>query len=122
MKMDFDTYQAQALVSKREDHFTVADRLNSKRSIDLLHGAMVASKESGELLAAVYDHVYYGKPLNVKNIIEEVGDVLWGLAILLKAIGVTFASAAWANVTKLRGRYPEGKFTERHARERRDKI
>lgn len=81
----------------------------------LLHGAIGACTETGELLDAVKKHVYYGKPLDTTNIEEEVGDVLWYLAEVVAALKeekpeLTFQSIIERNVAKLHQRYNGGAF------------
>jgi NTP pyrophosphatase (non-canonical NTP hydrolase) len=38
---------------------------------------------------------------------EEVGDVLWYLALVCRAAGISLEEAAQANIKKLQVRYPE---------------
>jgi len=45
---------------------------------------------------------------------EEVGDILWYCAIILKYTGHTFGDAMERNIAKLEKRYPD-KFTEEDA-------
>lgn len=83
----------------------------------LIHGALGVSTEAGELLDALKKHVYYDKPLDTVNVIEEAGDILWYLAIILAAAGSNFDEAMTRNIEKLRNRYPDG-FTKQGALER----
>ena len=82
-------------------------------NMDLLHSAMGVCTESGELLDAVKKHVFYGKPLDTVNLVEEVGDILWYLSLLENAIDWPnlLDVAMEKNVAKLRKRYGD-KFTE----------
>lgn len=82
-------------------------RNSANRDMALLHGAMGVSTESGELLDALKKHIFYGKDLDVPNIKEEVGDVLWYLTIVSRSCGFTLSDAMEANVRKLKVRYPE---------------
>ena len=54
---------------------------------NLKHAAILMISEAGEIADAVKAHVIYGKPLDYVNIVEEVGDVLWGLNLYLTAKG-----------------------------------
>lgn len=85
--------------------------------VRLLHGAMGVSTESGELLDALKKHIYYGKPLDVVNLKEEVGDCLYYLAMICDTLGITIEDAMRLNVAKLAKRYPEG-FTQQDATNR----
>ena len=74
---------------------------------DLLHGAIGVATESGELLDAIKKHIFYGKPLDLVNLREEIGDVMWYLAILCRATGTNMSDVASVNIEKLRLRYPD---------------
>lgn len=87
----------------------------------LVHAAVGVSGEAGELLDAVKKHWIYGKPLDVANLIEEVGDALFYLQALATEAGFTLDEAMIQNVVKLSKRYPEG-YTDQAAQERADKV
>jgi len=80
----------------------------------LLHAAIGACTEVGELQDAIKKHLMYGKTLDRVNIIEEVGDVLWYLALALTSVDATMEDAMERNIAKLRKRYAD-KFTEEQA-------
>jgi NTP pyrophosphatase (non-canonical NTP hydrolase) len=77
----------------------------------LLHGAIGLATESGEILDALKKHIYYGKPLDKVNLMEEAGDCIWYIALLLRELGYSFEEVAEINIKKLRARYGE-KFSE----------
>lgn len=83
----------------------------------MLHGAIGAVTESGELIDALKKTIYYGKPLDKVNIVEEVGDIMWYLALILRELDMTFEDAAQININKLRSRFGE-KFSEFDAQNR----
>lgn len=87
------------------------------RSVRGLHAAMGVATEAGELVDAFKKHIFYGKPLDKVNVVEEVGDLFWYLAILADDLGFTFEECMQANLKKLRLRYPE-KYDDRLALER----
>lgn len=78
--------------------------------IDILHSIIGKATESGEQLEALFDAAVYGKPFDIPNAIEEVGDGQWYDAILANALDFTFEDAQRINIAKLRQRYPD-KFT-----------
>lgn len=82
--------------------------------INLIHGAIGLSTESGELLDAVKKHMFYGKKVDPVNIKEEIGDVLYYLGLIANHFDVSFEEAMETNVRKLKKRFPEG-FTEEKA-------
>lgn len=84
---------------------------------DLIHGIFGATSEVGELADAAKRFLYYGKPLDLRNLKEEIGDVLWYLVLIARAAECTLQDCAEANIRKLSVRYPD-KFTEVRAGER----
>lgn len=91
------------------------------RNVDLLHALLGLAGEVGELIDPVKKAMFYGKPLDVENITEETGDLLWYIAgPLCRALGADLGQIAAANVAKLRERYPDN-YTDAAAIERADK-
>jgi NTP pyrophosphatase (non-canonical NTP hydrolase) len=102
--MDFNEYLIQSertLVQKGKD-------------LNLLHGAIGISTEAGEILDAFKRHIYYGKELDVVNIKEEIGDIMWYVAILCRELNLNMEDILQTNIDKLKARYPD-KFSETHA-------
>lgn len=58
--------------------------------------------------------MFYGKELDIINLVEETGDILWYLSILLDCVNSSFEEAMRKNIDKLRVRYPN-KFTNSEA-------
>lgn len=97
------------------DYTPVIGRVVNPKTLALIHGAMGLATESGEFLDSVKKHIFYGAPLDIVNLKEEMGDLLWYLAILANMMGeANFTNILQANIEKLRARYPE-KFTEEKA-------
>ena len=84
---------------------------------DLLHGAIGLATEAGEMLDAIKRALFYGAELDRTNLIEELGDLEWYMAVIRDALGVDQDEVQRINIEKLRARYPE-KFTQEHALER----
>lgn len=95
-------------------------RKKSSSSNELQHGIIGLVTEIGEIADTYKKHVFYDQPLDKENIIEEIGDVLWYLALVARAINSNLDDIAESNVLKLKKRYPNG-FTELAALERLDK-
>ena len=85
-----------------------------------LHMAVGISGEAGELLDAVKKATIYRKPLDIPNIVEECGDLLFYIAGMLDSIGVDIESAISANVSKLSIRYGKS-YSDAAAIQRADK-
>ncbi len=78
------------------------------------HASRGMVTEAGEIIDALKKHSCYGKPLDLTNLKEEVGDVLWYASVMLDALGLTFEDAMEATARKLKKRYPNG-FTQEAA-------
>lgn len=85
-----------------------------------LHMAIGISGEAGELLDAVKKATIYRKPLDIANIVEECGDLLFYIAGMLDSIGVDIESAMAANTSKLSIRYGKS-YSDAAAIQRADK-
>lgn len=63
--------------------------------------------------------IMFGKPLDEAKLKEELGDVMYYMAVLARAIGCDFEEIMAGNMAKLKARFPNG-FTEADAITRRD--
>lgn len=87
----------------------------------LLHMAVGAVGETGELADAIATHVYEGGELDVANVVEEVGDTIFYLVGLLNAVGFTLHDAMMQNKVKLLGKRYKNGYSDAAAQERADK-
>lgn len=81
------------------------------REYRLLHAAMGISTESAEILEALTTDKYI---VDIVNLIEEGGDVMWYLSIMFDELGTDYTQAGDTVIDKLRARFPD-KFTSEHA-------
>lgn len=86
-----------------------------------LHMAVGISGEAGELLDAVKKAVIYRKPLNLKNVVEELGDLEFYMEGLRQKLGITREETLTANKEKLGERYKGFKYSDGAAQTREDK-
>ena len=77
--------------------------------------------EIGEVIDIMKKHIYQGKELDITDVIEEVGDVLWYIANFCNVNNITMDECMESNIKKLRRRFPNG-FTVKDANERKDKM
>lgn len=98
------------------DQYLIAAKriVDNPRTLRLLHVAMGLCTEAGEFMDMLKKHVFYGKPLDLTNAIEELGDSSWYLRIGCDGLEIQFLEMLERNVRKLKARYPE-KFTEKCA-------
>jgi len=111
------TYIDLALRTESQDFDIIAQRMSMPVYIRLQHAAMGLTTEVGEFTDALKKWLFYGKELDTTNLKEEIGDILWYLAIACETLSTTFEKEMTRNINKLSARYPE-KFTERHAIQR----
>jgi NTP pyrophosphatase (non-canonical NTP hydrolase) len=104
-------YLIESAATDIPDYSVVLQRLQDPLAAKVLHAAMGINTEGGEIMDALKKLLFYGKPLDVVNLREEAGDVLWYLALLLRAIDADFETTMQVNIDKLRARYPS-KFSE----------
>ena len=76
----------------------------------LIHIQMGMQTESSEFTDALKKSIFYGKTLDVVNLREELGDLMWYMALAMDELGTDFSTEADRVITKLKYRYPE-KFT-----------
>ena len=90
--------------------------------VDMIHMSIGIAGEAGEILDAIKKHVIYGKPLDLENCIEELGDIEFYLEGFRAAIGVNRNATLYNNYEKLmKKRYPNG-YTDEAAIARADKV
>ena len=74
----------------------------------LLNGVMGLNGEAGECVDIVKKHLFQGHDFDEDHFAEELGDVLWYVAVAAQSIGYSLSSIARKNIDKLKARYPEG--------------
>jgi NTP pyrophosphatase (non-canonical NTP hydrolase) len=92
----------------KDDYKSMIDRIANKRISRLLHGAIGLCTETGELQDALKKHIMYGKELDLLNMKEELGDVLWYVSLLINELDSSFEEIMEMNIKKLQKRYPQG--------------
>lgn len=71
------------------------------------HATMGIVTEAGELMDAMKRAKIYGKTLDRINLVEELGDLMWYIALLTDELGTSFEEIWDKNIRKLMARYPE---------------
>lgn len=77
---------------------------------NIVHAMLGCVTEAGELAEHVRDILGGKKPLDRTNLVEELGDLLWYVALGLRELPSSFEEAFNVNLVKLHTRFPE-KFT-----------
>lgn len=110
MVYTLNAYQQDAVRTRQKWH---------DEGLEMAFGALEIAAESGEIANVVYKHLFQGHQLDKSKLLEELGDILWGVAVLAYSSGYSLEQVANYNTTKLRKRYPNG-FTVEDSLERRD--
>ena len=87
----------------------------------LLHMAVGISGEAGEMLDAIKKSAIYRRPLDVANVREEAGDILFYLTGLLDSLGIELQDVIMENMDKLSLRYQSLSYSNAQAIARMDK-
>lgn len=85
--------------------------------IDLIHAELGIRSECCELSQAICTAILDNTEVDKVNLGEELGDMLWYIALAARAIGTDFETLMQKNIEKLKVRFPD-KFTEENAVER----
>lgn len=81
---------------------------------DIMHCLIGMQTDLGELSDPFKKGIFYGKDIDLVNVGEELGDLLWYVANLCRITGIDLEQQLIKNINKLKVRFPE-KFTEQNA-------
>jgi NTP pyrophosphatase (non-canonical NTP hydrolase) len=88
---------------------------------DLLHAVIGISGEAGEVLDAIKKHYFYNKPLDLENVIEELGDIEFYMQAMRMCLSLDRKQILIHNMEKLSKRYGTGSYSDAQAQARLDK-
>ena len=74
----------------------------------LLDASAGLAEEAAEVLGLIRKRAFQGKEVDQARLTEELGDVLWCLAVAAHSVGVSLSEVAAANQEKLARRLPDG--------------
>ena len=74
----------------------------------LLDASAGLAEEAAEVLGLIRKRAFQGKEVDQARLTEELGDVLWCLAVAAHSVGVSLSEVAAANQEKLARRHPDG--------------
>jgi len=110
--MDINTYSALAL--------RTANSLGQDG--DRIHATLGIVSEAGEIADTVKKSFAYGKKLDKDNLLEECGDLVWFLNLMIHNLDLTWEQVLAANIAKLEKRYPNLRFDAEHALNRNKQV
>lgn len=85
------------------DGFDVRDVVSG----NIFHGIVGVATEGSELVELIVEAAATGAPISREKLMDETGDVLWYIALILRAIGSDFDEVMERNINKLMIRFPE---------------
>lgn len=74
----------------------------------LRNAAYGLNGEAGEVIDLLKKHEFQGHKLDRIGVVDELGDVLWYVALACDALGLQMDYVMLHNVEKLKQRYPDG--------------
>lgn len=112
--MNFNEYQANAIRTAK-----MFDSIGA----NLVHAALGLATEAGEFTTEVKRIGIYNRPMTEEmqqHMAEELGDVLWYVALACEHLHISMHQIARENIAKLQKRFPE-KYSDQAAEQRADK-
>jgi NTP pyrophosphatase (non-canonical NTP hydrolase) len=100
---------------------SIIDKIEGYDKTRLIHGMLGLTSESGEIADTLKRWLYYSQPLDEDNLKEEIGDLLWYVALLCNTLGIQMSDCMESNIRKLRKRFPEKFDIELAKEENRDR-
>ena len=113
--MDIETYleesaktlaPVECFLAHVDEVQTSANAAQRVRLANLIHAEMGITTEVGELCDQVKRYIFYQQEFDVTNLEEEIGDIMWYVAILLRDFDLDFGDILDRNIRKLRKRFP----------------
>lgn len=89
---------------------------------DVWHLTTGIETEASELLDAAKKYCCHNKPLDLQNVIEELGDLEFYMERLRQILGISRQQTLEANIWKLHKRYPGLEYSNEAAQIRADKM
>lgn len=77
-------------------------------NVQLINAALGLAGESGEVADILKKCNFQGHALDKDKLIEELGDILWYVALAAQALGTDVSEIMVRNIQKLWKRYPNG--------------
>lgn len=106
--MKLSDYTQSVLSTESPIDTALITRASQNDALRLLHSGLGLCTESGEFVDALKKHIFYGRPLDRNNLKEELGDIVYYIALAADELNVDLDKLLQSNILKLKSRYPEG--------------
>ena len=104
--MNMNEYQELAKITEKDYGPNKMELTNNwKRLVSHVLGV---AGEAGEVANYVKKGVFHEHGIKPEKIKDELGDILWYVALIAETIHISLEDVAQHNVAKLKKRYPEG--------------
>lgn len=80
---------------------------------NLTEAAMGISGEAGEVVDLIKKHLFHEHDLDTVALKEELGDLMWYIALTCEITKIDLDDVMEGNIEKLKARYPDGFDPER---------
>lgn len=100
----------------KHNQFGVSD-IKERIGVNTLHGILGIATEGVELIQAINKTIVTKEEFDVVNMKEEIGDIMWYIALLCNTHNIDLKQVMQTNIDKLKQRFPEN-FTTDNANNR----
>ena len=90
------------------DYQKLAMRTVNDNKDYLINGILGLCGETGEISEHIKKARYHGHELNKAELMSELGDLCWYIALLAEGLETDLGTIMNGNIEKLKKRYPEG--------------
>lgn len=108
-------FKEACLLTESNNFEEIIERFNNPKVIRLLHAALGLSTEANEFVDQLKKHLFYGKPLDEVNLLEELGDGNWYESVALDVLEKEYEEVFQVIISKLILRYGSAKFSANKA-------
>ena len=105
-----------AFVTKLEPNYNFIQPMGAHQ-LRPLHAALGLTTEASELADVIKKNIFYGKPIDETNMLEELGDIAFYFTMMMDYFKFTMEQVLAANQAKLTARYGD-KFSQEKANNR----
>lgn len=98
---------------KGTEYQSLAMRTADEQTRNLNVVGLGITGEAGEVADLIKKHLYHGHDMDYYELVKELGDVLWYVALGCEVAGVDMDYVMQVNIQKLKNRYPDGFNSER---------
>jgi NTP pyrophosphatase (non-canonical NTP hydrolase) len=106
--MNLTEYSKSVLETESPIDTALITRASQNDALRLLHSGLGLCTEAGEFVDALKKHIFYNRPLDRTNLKEELGDVMWYIALAADELDLDLDKLLQANILKLKSRYANG--------------